>query len=1167
MKGIKLLCTLTGLFIAGISMSRSENIVFSADFDQQKSIEGWVINDTNADGISWKEDSNLNGIVYNGIKSDTEANDWLFTPQFSLESGKHYILSYTIAQRGAFGADNVTIAIGNSTTPDAMKTLIKEVYDMQSGMTTRYCHLCVTESENLHIGLHLVSPQDNGIVSLKKISIEETAEQMPLQAPAMIASIDSKSQGVNMKWVNPKRDTMNAAITSQLDARIYEDDILVATLENVTPGDTIEYVYNPTSFTGKHTIALAMAIGNGESERISKLLDYDDIKGSLVPEYTFPLKSKTDFSQWVVENLDNDNYKWGYYAGAADFSAMGKNVNDWVISTGYEFQAGKRYVLTYNIASSRDYPATFDITIGNAQASSAQNTIIASYTDLCQNGYALYESPQFVVETDGTYYIGIHAKYVGNALYIKEITVNTIEAGGETEEEELFYEEQPETIFPDNKNGDLTIKMPYHQRLASEGVELYGAFTNALIDQYTSAPNGIYHIVPTANEYKADLHNPDLMINLSGGCTYHNGKLYCNEYNASGNYQEEFPVWKVLDAQTYEVLSETRLNDNCENTTISLAYDATCDKIYGFVRDYVDSWFVEVNPENGEMRRIGDRLDYRKRFLAIGCNIEGDLYCIYLTEDYYDGEQIHYLARINKENGAISPIGEITALNMMPEDLLINMKLRQSIFFNNSTGKMYWLFCSSSIAIDSEYAAIFEVNPINANAVLQTWLTDVLAISGAYFAEPNIDAPHIVTNISYTPDAQGSLNGNLHFNLPQTTYGGNTLSGKVGYKVIDLTNSNEITSGEAAAGEAIDYNMNAAEGIHTISIQAYNDKGYGPIVKHTFLVGYDLPAAPENVVLVDNGLTTTLTWEAPYLGINGAVYDKSKLTYDIVRYPDEEVVATGITENSFVETHSGTMSRYMYAVYSCSDGERIQGVLSNAIVLGDPLNVPYGGVFADWTEMYNYYTILDENKDNYTWTYDESTGAAFYPYNYQLQADDWMISPPINYYIGDVYTLRFSAFSTSSEYLESLNVYLGTGKTPELLSEKLFEQPELPAIEDDGTVSIYEIDFMVPQSGVYYYGFKAYSPAFQEYLYLYNVSVTRKVNGSVEGVKEYNRNFDAFAYNKGISIINPHALDISIYTINGMLVERTSQQESHIKVQPGVYIVRSEQSVVKVVVR
>ena len=305
-----------------IAGAQESNFVFKADFNDGCSVDGWAAYDANGDGITWTIDEQLNGYIYNGMTTPDAANDWLFTPSFSVEAGKSYILSYTIAQRGAFEADNIVVCYGESGTPDAMSNvIIEESYNMHGAMTTRRCRIYMAQDANYVLGFNLISPAGNGIVSLKSISIEESEMCTPQAIPAMVANLGA--QEVKLKWVNPKKDMENTIIRDKMNALLYLDNVLVETIENVVPGKEHEYTYKPTTFSGKHTISMSVEVNGNESEKISKEVDFDDVKGSLSPVYTFPLKKKTDFATWVTENTDNDFAKWEYYSGSAYISAMG----------------------------------------------------------------------------------------------------------------------------------------------------------------------------------------------------------------------------------------------------------------------------------------------------------------------------------------------------------------------------------------------------------------------------------------------------------------------------------------------------------------------------------------------------------------------------------------------------------------------------------------------------------------------------------------------------------------------------------------------------------------------------------------------------------------------------------------------------------------------------
>jgi|GEM_PF-454547 len=1164
MNKIKQICLLTAfMVIASNTVYAQSNSVLDVNFTNGATAQDWTVADVNADGVTWGAKEGLKGFVYDGSATLNASDDWAFTPEFDLEAGKHYVVTYTIAQRGSYGTDVVDLYFGKTAEVASMTTqIVSEKYNFQAGKVTRCCHLLSSEAGAFVLGFKINSSAGNGLVSIKSIKIEETSAQCPSAVLAMDATPSASSQSVKMRWVNPKRDVAGASIFAKMKALIYQDDVQVAEVENMIPGDTVAYVYTPANFNGKHTYSVAMQI-DGISEKVSKEIDLDDVQGTLVQVKSMPI-TKDNFSvDWVVENK-NGGEKWTYYASSAYLSAIGKTVNDWLISPGCELEPGKRYVLTYKIATSRDYPASFDVTMGTAQTSAAQTTIITSYTDLSQNGFGDYASVQFEVTTAGTYYFGFHATYVGNSLDVKNVILNYMEAGEEPEELPLTYVEEAEEVLPDNDNPDLTYTCEYGQRISMEGVELTAVFTQAQIDQYTLAEKGFYAVQHQTGKYAVSLRNPIHLMDLGGGCVYHDGLLYCNEYNYQSDYQIAKPVWKVLDAKTFETLSADTLNTNCENTTIAMTYDITNDKMYGFVRDYIDTWLVEINPKNGQMKRLSSQaMHYKRRYVAIACDHLGTLFAIYMTEDYTTGDQKHYLCRINKETGAIADIGEIQVANMFPEDILVNMKYEQTMFFNHNTKKMYWLMCSSSMALGGQYTPMFEIDLVNCRATLLTYLENVFAISGTYFNEPKIKAPGIISDFEYVPKELGSLEGVIRFKIPATSYDGSVMTSQVTYNVNEKDGIK--LEGVASAGETVELEVVSTQGIHNLEIQLSNEVGEGPVVTRTFLIGYDMPAAPENVLLTDSALTTTLTWSAPKAGVYGQEYDTSKLKYDVVRYPEEITVASGITDTVFTEIHGSDLLRYYYVVYSCNDTLRTKGVVSNAVVVGSPLYPPYGGVFTTIGDMYNYYTVLDENNDNYTWLYDTETGAAFYPYNWAQGANDWLISPPIRYDAGAPYQLVFSTFSTSSDYPESMLVTLGKSKKPEGQTDVLLDLPTVPAQEDDGSITTYTLDFTVPETGVYYYGFKAYSKEYQDYLFLYNIQLLGTTG--VEGVVTENRNFDAYAQDGAIKVVNPMNDVVSIYAVNGLLVDQVEEATAKVDVVPGIYIVKSSKSAIKVAVK
>ena len=140
------------------------------------------------------------------------------------------------------------------------------------------------------------------------------------------------------------------------------------------------------------------------------------------------------------------------------------------------------------------------------------------------------------------------------------------------------------------------------------------------------------------------------------------------------------------------------------------------------------------------------------------------------------------------------------------------------------------------------------------------------------------------------------------------------LNNNVGLALVAVNNGEVVFNGTFGYIPVQAYND-----IITVSLVASNTYGYGPTIERNILVGYDIPEAPKNIVLTKDKLETTLTWDAPEIGVNGEEFDVENLNYTIVRFPDEVEVASGLTERIFVENHGSEMTRYVYEIsYLCS---------------------------------------------------------------------------------------------------------------------------------------------------------------------------------------------------------------------------------------------------------
>lgn len=709
-------------------------------------------------------------------------------------------------------------------------------------------------------------------------------------------------------------------------------------------------------------------------------------------------------------------------------------------------------------------------------------------------------------------------------------------------------------------NTNVVVSQEYNQRIAMEGVEMYGLVTFSPINQLDDMTPGLYKFGYDDN-YRPDDNSVLFSRYISGGGVYHNGKIYCNIYSDEANLPEQKPVWTILDGNTYNVLYEKELEDNCQCTTTSLAYDITNNKIYGIVVDFTNSHLVEIDPETGDMRRVGKDFDGKLRFKTLVSDNNGMLYSVVIdTEDY--GQ---YLYKIRKSDGMAVRVKAITGKNLLgPEDYLSNNGTEQAMFINRATGKVYWILESSSIKLDSEYTPIVELNLTNAEGTVVSYLTRKYQVSGAWLKEPNDGAPGIVSDFAFVTPDDSSVSGYFQFQLPADSYLGTPLTDeKLNVKVVE--GDKVLVEGTAAPGTLFKSdNIKLSNDNHTVYVTVSNECGDGPTIKRTFFAGYDLPAAPTNIKLTNEGLTTTLTWDAPTKGINGNAIDKDNITYKVVRYPYEVTVAENLKECSFTETHPEDMTRYVYTVTAMYNGKEGGWGYSNNMILGTPLNPPYGGMFTGPADMLNYYTLIDSNGDGYCWGYDSNTRSAVYVYNQYNDADDWMIAPPINYKKGVDYTLSFKAYSSYPDYPESMEVTFGKGRTPEEQSTQLLNIPEIPGVDEENPVTEYSVPVKVDEDGVYYFGFHVTSPKFHEFLYLFDIrlDVTTGINNVTD-----DSGLSVSTGKNTISISNPNGAKVSVYSSNGMLIDTFTAPAYERTLHSGIYVVKAGDTAKKVIVQ
>lgn len=355
-------------------------------------------------------------------------------------------------------------------------------------------------------------------------------------------------------------------------------------------------------------------------------------------------------------------------------------------------------------------------------------------------------------------------------------------------------------------------------------------------------------------------------------------------------------------------------------------------------------------------------------------------------------------------------------------------------------------------------------------------------------------APAGVEHLTATPDNNTGLNIELSWQNPTHTAQGEVLNSISYIKIYDNNNSQPIhTINNPSIGESLSWTANGlSAGSHIIKVVAENSNGEGVANSVNTFVGLDVPSAVDNLTLTSSNANGVLTWDAPVIGLNNGALGNSPITYKIVRFPDNIVLENEYTNTSYTDNSINNTGVYYYTV-TASNAQGVGGTSeSNSTMLGSSVELPYTMGFESG-EQYDMWTIIDANEDGKTWERITDNGVnesccMRYSYNFNSSADDWLISPKLTLEAGKSYGIRLKAKKKGENYTETFKIFLGSGVTPESLTNQIFDVEQ-----NDVQLSIiyqnFETTFNVEESGDYHIGIQATSPKNQFLMFVDDIEI------------------------------------------------------------------------------
>lgn len=283
------------------------------------------------------------------------------------------------------------------------------------------------------------------------------------------------------------------------------------------------------------------------------------------------------------------------------------------------------------------------------------------------------------------------------------------------------------------------------------------------------------------------------------------------------------------------------------------------------------------------------------------------------------------------------------------------------------------------------------------------------------------DSPGIPANFTIEPGEMGTLEASLTWTNPDETMDGSALDE---LDAINIYRDNQLvhTVENPQPGESDGYldDSITEAGMYDYAIHGENDAGEGLPARADVFVGEDLPGAPLNIQLTAEGNDGAISWDPPVDGLHGGYFDSSDLRYHVVRFPDETTVASHISQTDYTDTDIPVTGNYYYAVTTVNDlGEGGTGE-SNVVLLGADDLLLFesfdGSVFppTGWTYVNGVPGAYWEQNSNYSIDGDYSA-RAYQGYQSDYQADEWLITPLLDFDDPAAQLLTFYGFTTTTD--------------------------------------------------------------------------------------------------------------------------------------------------------
>ncbi|MCH5230711.1 MAG: hypothetical protein J1F43_02835 [Muribaculaceae bacterium] len=334
-------------------------------------------------------------------------------------------------------------------------------------------------------------------------------------------------------------------------------------------------------------------------------------------------------------------------------------------------------------------------------------------------------------------------------------------------------------------------------------------------------------------------------------------------------------------------------------------------------------------------------------------------------------------------------------------------------------------------------------------------------------------APLEAVDLTATPAEGGEMKVILKWTNPTENNAGGSLS-KIDKAIIKRGGSElaTVTTG-LTPGEEYTYTDSnvTAPGIYKYSVTLYlGDNASSAVEATTTWVGTDTPQPLANASAVKDETSgaVTISWDAmEEVGQNGGYVDTQNVSYNVVRMPDNKVIASEISATSAIDpADDASLGMYFYTIIA-SQYPEMEAAVTDKVQLGDAIAV---------TEENSYRPDFSTEDDFELWTMTNGgEGTGLWKYNSSSQSlktsfvsnHPWALTPPLKLLAGK-YKVQYKATCYSARYTSNIEIYLTDAPSHEATLKNKLHEKEITSVSFPNTT---DVEFEVDKDGVYYIGY------------------------------------------------------------------------------------------------